>query len=123
MRNIKWARAYDWDLTAYNHARHLFDAHVKRAEIDYKITQADDLKIVLEPTDLLYIDTKHDPVHLSKELALHSDKAKKYIIFHDTCYRNKGLDRAVKQFVSQNKQWEILTECKIDVGFMCIGRK
>ena len=76
----------------------------------------------LAPVDLLYIDTKHYYSHLIKELALHGDKAKKYIVFHDTVM-GKNLDKAVREYVQTTKKWDILTDCKKDVGFMTIERK
>jgi len=92
------------------------------AGIDFKFIQADTLKIEIEPTDLLFIDTLHAYDQLRQELALHSDKAKKYIIMHDTVtfgqyghtveepgmlFPNiKGLSYAIQEFMeSHRNQW------------------
>lgn len=42
------------------------------------------LKIDIEPTDLLFIDTNHIYNQISQELERHHSKVKKYIAFHDT---------------------------------------
>lgn len=48
----------------------------------------DTRKIILEPTDLLFIDTLHTYRQLKDELTRHADpmenKVKKYLVFHDT---------------------------------------
>ena len=51
---------------------------------DFTFIQGDTTKIEIEPTDLLFIDTLHAYDQLKKELELHANKAKKYIILHDT---------------------------------------
>jgi hypothetical protein len=56
----------------------------KEEHIDWTFIQANDLEIEIEPTDMLFIDTFHNGEHLQKELDLHADKARKYIVFHDT---------------------------------------
>ena len=48
----------------------------------------DTLKVVTEPTDMLFIDTKHTCAQLVGELRRHADpvenKVRKYLVFHDT---------------------------------------
>lgn len=92
------------------------------AGVDFKFIQADTLKIEIESTDLLFIDTLHAYDQLRQELALHSDKAKKYIIMHDTVtfgqyghtveepgmlFPNiKGLNYAIQEFMeSHRNEW------------------
>lgn len=70
----------------------------------------DTLKITIEPTDLLFIDTYHTARHLLSELERHADPAKnlvrKYLIFHDTKTfghvgedgSTPGLRTAIRQF-------------------------
>lgn len=55
-------------------------------EIDYKFIEADVLKVEIEETELLFIDTLHTYNQLTRELELHSNKCSKYIILHDTTY-------------------------------------
>lgn len=66
-----------------------------------------------ETTDLLFIDTYHRYESLKKELELHADKARKYIILHDTVSftpngeggDTKGLMPAVNEFLETNPHW------------------
>lgn len=54
------------------------------AGVEFKFIQGDTLKLEIEPTDLLFIDTLHAYHQLIQELNIHAKKAKKYIILHDT---------------------------------------
>lgn len=54
------------------------------ANIDFQFIKASTLDITIDPTDLLFIDTWHVYPQLKKEFELHANKAKKYIILHDT---------------------------------------
>lgn len=51
---------------------------------DFAYIVADVLKIDIEPTELLFIDTWHVYEQLKGELNRHADKASKYIVLHDT---------------------------------------
>lgn len=92
------------------------------AGIDFKFIQGDTLKLEIEPTDLLFIDTLHAYDQLKQELALHANRAKKYIIMHDTVtfgqfghtveepgmlFPNiKGLNFAIQEFLeSHRNEW------------------
>jgi hypothetical protein len=99
------------------------------AGIDFKFIIADtsDPKLEIEPTDLLFIDTWHVYDQLKQEFKLHANKAKKYIILHDTTTFGqmgepnvsklkidittgayipfKGLWPAVEEFLTENKNW------------------
>lgn len=102
----------------------------KECEVDFKFIQADALKINIEETDLLFIDTLHTYEQLSKELRRHENKVRKWIILHDTItfghtdeifYSNgnisdvltkettikKGLVPALNDFLTENKNWYI----------------
>ena len=88
----------------------------KERGIDFTFVQADTLdpNFSIEETDLLFIDTFHTYEHLSQELRLHGNKAKKYIVFHDTHTfglkgevdsDNKGLLTAIIEFMIENPHW------------------
>jgi len=87
------------------------------AGVSFTFIQADtgSPNLVIEETDLLFIDTWHVYEHLTKELALHSDRVKKYIIMHDTTIFGEkgeseghvGLWPAVEEFIARNKNWTI----------------
>ena len=91
----------------------VYDA-AKEINVDFEFILGDDLKIELEETDLLFIDTYHMYDHLKKELTLLSPKAKKYIILHDTVtFGTRGQDGgmgllpAMTEFLEENKEWKI----------------
>lgn len=102
--------------------------------IDFEFIEGDDLKIEIEPVDLVFIDTWHIYGHLKRELAKFKDLSKKYIIMHDTtidewlgesirCGWNTkkqsidsgypeneiclGLWPAIDQFLQENKEWKL----------------
>lgn len=66
----------------YHFAKVLEECKVKN--IDFNFIEASTLDIEIEPVDMLFIDTLHTYEQLSKELKLHANKAKKYIVLHDT---------------------------------------
>jgi len=83
--------------------------------IDYEFILADTAKIEIEECDLLFIDTWHVYDHLKIELNLHGNKAKKYIVFHDTETFGTvgetpgygGLNKAIEEFLLENKHWKV----------------
>jgi len=90
----------------------------KKENIDFKFIEADVLKIEIEETDLLFIDTAHTYEQLSQELKLHSGKVKKYILMHDTVSsaevdlpitnnEKQGLTLAINEFLLEHKEWVI----------------
>ncbi len=111
----------------------------KNNNIDFKFICADTLKITIEETDMLFIDTLHDYDQIKMELELHANKVKKYLIFHDTesfKYRNEssasyvgksgdniGIYPAIEQFLINNSEWqihEVFTNCN---GLTVLKRK
>ena len=88
------------------------------------------LKITIEETDLLFIDTYHTYSQLFKELELHGNKAKKYIIFHDTNIygeigmddKKPGLKKAIDEFLNINKHWFLKEEFENNNGLIVIKR-
>jgi beta-1,4-mannosyl-glycoprotein beta-1,4-N-acetylglucosaminyltransferase len=96
-----------------------------RKGINFTFEARDCLQIEIEPTDLLFIDTKHSYDQLLAELRMHSSKVKKYIIMHDTVTfghksqdgeewdwkfkdnYSKGLVDAINDFLAENKEWRI----------------
>jgi hypothetical protein len=94
--------------------------------LHYEFHKQNVLKLNIEETDLLFLDTWHAYDQLKAELELHSSKAKKYIIMHDTTsyeFRDepltsenawegapptgKGLWLAVTEFLESNNEWEL----------------
>ena len=109
----KTLRCYD---IADCNAHDVLMREVKGAdEFDYKFIQADVLGIEIEETDLLFIDTYHTYTQLSKELFLHGNKSRRYLIFHDTAtfglrgedYKTPGIMAAIYEFILKNPHWLI----------------
>lgn len=104
---------------------------------DYQYNQTDVLKVEIEETDLLFIDTYHCYEQLTQELKLHSNKVKKYIIFHDTyTYARKGeslqnqsfsgtkgILYAIEEFLDENKNWKIVHDVDYNNGLIIIEKK
>ena len=104
---------------------------------DFHYLLGDTTEIQIEQTDLLFIDTLHKYEQLKMELTLHADNVNKYIIFHDTetfgvhgqqpnvdfGYEGKGILFAIDEFLTQNKNWEIVYKTAKNNGLMIIERK
>lgn len=89
----------------------------------FEFILGDTLQIDIEETDLLFIDTWHAYKQLKAELDKHHNKAKKYIILHDTTsYESKdetsyeslgwlgdgpGIGKAIDEFLTENSEWEL----------------
>ena len=90
-------------------------------ETEFNFILGDTMKIEIEETDLLFIDTLHTYEQLKVELQLHGNKSRKYIIFHDTTlFGNRGergdigLNPAIEEFIEKNLHWykhEVFTNC------------
>jgi cephalosporin hydroxylase len=75
---------------------------------------ADTRKVEIEPTDLLFVDSLHIYEQVQKELELHADKAKKYIVFHDTTsfehngeFGGRGIWPAIQEFMDSHPEWQM----------------
>ncbi len=87
----------------------------KESGIDYRFVLGDTLKVEIEETDFLFIDSCHTYRHLKQELALHSGKVRKYLGFHDTSVfaeRDEagvppGIWPAIEEFLAANPQWHL----------------
>lgn len=109
--------------------------------LNFKFEVADVLKIEIEDTDLLFIDTWHAYDQLKRELELHSGKVKKYICFHDTTsYAHQdeqignvnswegetkgiGIWPTIEEFLSDNSStWRMVERFTNNNGFTVIER-
>jgi len=132
--NSKNKRLVSVDLE-YSPNIELLKSSCKQSGIDFIFIMANDIKINIDHTDLLFIDSFHVKPHLERELQLHADKVKKYIIMHDSfidgihgeCVRNKwdaeaisletgysvkdlctGLQPAIDEFLDSHKdEWVV----------------
>jgi hypothetical protein len=97
-------RAYD--LYETEAARSLFNL-AKQANKDVEYIIVDIMSVDIEDTDLLFIDTYHLYDHLTAELKKHGNKARKYIILHDTKNAQSELAPAIIEFMADNLHWQI----------------
>lgn len=72
-----------YDIVKNNNINEVIDL-ANQYNINYKFSESDVLKIEIDETELLFIDTLHTYNQLFNELKLHSKKVSKYIILHDT---------------------------------------
>jgi hypothetical protein len=102
-----------------------------RGRTDLKFIQADTLKIEIEETDLLFVDTLHTGAQLRQELALHGNKARKYLVFHDTETfgevgedgRAPGLNAAIYEFFDKNPRWSSIEKHRNNNGLTILRSK
>ena len=89
--------------------------------IDFEFIEADTLKIEIEETDLLFIDTLHTEKQLKQELKLHAGKARKYIVLHDTFSCSDELLPVIEEFLKQGR-WKIKADYKNNNGMMILEK-
>lgn len=106
----------------------------KDANINFEFRNENVEQIEIEETDLLFIDTNHHDIQCSNELKLHSHKAKRYIIFHDTISfwedgqgywkgEGHGLKYAIEPFLENNKDiWKIAERFENNNGLLVLER-
>jgi len=111
----------------------------------FQFIEGDVLKMDIEQTDMLFIDTLHTYNQLSKELRKHEKSVNKWIILHDTItfgqrdedfYQNgtisdeisgqeigkRGLYTALIDFLEENKNWKIKEHFTNNNGLTVIER-
>jgi len=89
-----------------------------------------DDSLVIEPTDLLFVDTMHTYDQAIRELALHAGKARRYIVFHDTytfgrrgnVKGSEGLMIAINEFAEANPDWRIAYHVNFNHGLTMLAR-
>lgn len=114
----------------------------KSKGIDLKFIIDDTLETEMEETDLLFIDTLHTGKQIAKELALHADKVKLFLGFHDVATfgftderpnlaRNKypatkageGLMPVIEKFLEEKHgEWDVDYFTKENNGLMILKR-
>lgn len=102
---------YSYDITSRKFNYKLFKTLAEKTE--FVFTEGDTLKIEIEETDLLFIDTYHTYNQLRQELEKHPVRVRKYIIIHDTeTFGEVGIDKkipglfkAIDEFVNINSNW------------------
>ena len=98
--------------------------------VEFEFIESDTLKVVIEETDLLFLDTLHTYDQVKGELNLHSNKVKKYIVFHDTeSFKDRGMNGdpigiwvAIEEFLRDNNEWIISEKFTNNNGLTIIKR-
>ena len=88
--------------------------------INFFFVLGDTTKITIDETDMLFIDTLHEGWCLTKELIRHSDKAKKYIVLHDTMSCRSELWPVIEKFIGV--KWKIEKEYQNNNGMTILER-
>lgn len=92
---------------------------------------ADDLKVEIEETDFLFIDTMHSYKQLKAELTLHAAKVNKWIGMHDTTIYKlhsedgsaPGLMQAIMEFLAECPEWELTYMSVENNGLTVLSRR
>ena len=100
-----------------------------KAGISFEFRQESTLDAVIEPTEMLFIDTKHTYSQLKAELNRHAGAVGKYILIHDTeSYGKVGEDggpgesQAIEEFMAANPEWAVVERLAISNGLTVLGR-
>lgn len=132
-------RAYDLEI--HEPLDQLFNMARKCGkDVDY--VRGNTLGILIDPTDLLFIDTWHSQKQLREELKIHGNAASKYLVFHDTqtygvrdeqadwaknpnrkAMAGQGLLPAVIDFVIANPHWKFKMHKTNNNGLTVLERR
>lgn len=105
----------------YGVSRGPIERFCKGKGINFIFVKGDSREIEVDETDMLFIDTNHYYDQLKKELELHSDKARKYIVFHDTVSCESELMPAINELLALGK-WKVKDHYKNNNGLMVLER-
>jgi hypothetical protein len=129
-----WVAARPKKLVCYDLARHGSIDPIEQAAqaegIEFVFHVQDVRRASIEPTDLLFIDTLHVYDQLKVELALHADKARRYIVLHDTetfgqrgeLANSIGLWPAVEEFLAAHPEWTLRERRTNNNGLTVLAR-
>ena len=92
-----------------------FFTEARKAGRDVHLHINDTRKVEIVETDLLFVDSLHIYEQVQEELRLHADKARKYIVFHDTTtyadngeFGGRGIWPAIQEFVDSHPEWHLI---------------
>lgn len=131
---LAFIRAKPGKLVSYDIVRHPAVDGVERAAllggVDYEFHEQDVLEAKVAETDLLFLDTWHVEEQMRQELALHADKARRYIALHDTqsfadtgeTAGMGGIWPPIADFLRANPHWHILQHFPNNNGLTVLAR-
>jgi FkbM family methyltransferase len=132
---LAWVAARPKKLICYDVCRCAIVDRIEQAtkstQVEFVFHEQDVRHISIEPTDLLFIDTLHVYDQLKVELALHADKARKYIVLHDTetfgqhgeLPNSLGLWPAVEEFLAAHPEWTLHERRANNNGLTVLARR
>lgn len=112
----------------------------------WKFIQQNTLKAEIPACDMIFFDTLHTYVHLTKELVRHAHKSRKYLVFHDTITfsvrganadtgeyipgwkkgifnpSNHGIRLAIDEYMIRHRQWFIKYHWPHSNGLLVLQR-
>jgi hypothetical protein len=92
-----------------------------RGRTEFVFHEGNTLTADVPECDLLFIDTEHTYDQLRRELALHGNKARKYLAFHDTVSCPEIVP-AIVEFVRENAWWA-LWEWRTDQNGLAVFKR
>lgn len=98
------------------------EEHAKNKGTKFTFIEADTLKVDIEQTDMLFLDTDHTYLQVKGELERHADKVNKYIVFHDTTSCEKEIWPAIEEFLKSNPQWKLFKRYTNNNGITVLKR-
>ena len=101
----KTIRCYDINNVINNLNHHIQSSKDTKKDFIFKVQNTIEENFQIDPTDLLFIDTDHTYKQCFRELEMHANKVKKYILFHDTVLCGPELVFAIKDFLKINNNW------------------
>ena len=114
---------YRWKLKS------LAEPYCKEHNIELIVREADSTSFTSlsdRDIDMLMIDSLHKRYHMEKELTMHANYIKKYIVAHDTtiCQDNPqdALYRCLSDFCEQSPGWNIIERGTTNVGYTVLKR-
>jgi len=129
-----------YDIELHPEVENLF-ARAKSVGKDVSYIKENVLNIEIEECDMLFIDTWHSGSHLKRELAIHGNKANKFLVFHDThtygCRDEKqnwrdfadkrpvageGLLKPIIDFIIENPEWKFKEQRTNNNGLTVLER-
>lgn len=101
------------------------------AGIDFAFVILSSTDAVIEPCDLLFIDSTHYYEHCLKELTMQSPQVSKWIILHDTSEfeftnenrQGRGLWPAIEEFLAAHPEWQLKERYTTCHGLTVLERK
>lgn len=98
----------------------LLEEAARIAGVDFRFILEDSRDAIIEPTDLLFVDTDHTYDQVDQELARHKDKVARFLVFHDIV-SYPGIIPAITLHCSD--EWRVLEWLEYQHGLAVLERK